>query len=161
MRMINIATGEVILSKAYNFDDSNSRTLKGREAVLTHAVTRGIGKEVLKDVMNFFPIEGTIVFIDGKKSITIDIGSEYGIKKGMRVEVVSTFERTNSAGRTVKIAKTIAKLQVTDVTEEEASECKISDGKIEDLREGMAVILKAEQSFWSGENATINIFKKW
>jgi len=159
IKMIDVANGEVVLSKAYNFSDSNSRTLKGRESVWASALTRGIGRKVSKEVMNFFPIEGTIVFVDGKKSVTIDIGSEYGIKKGMRVEVISTRERTNTAGRTIKITTTIAKLQVTDVTGEESSVCKISDGRVEDLEEGMSVILKAEQSFWAGENSPLNIFK--
>jgi curli biogenesis system outer membrane secretion channel CsgG len=150
IKMIDVTNGEVIFSEAYNFSGSNSRTLKGRESLLANVLASGIGGNVSRTIMNTFPIEGSILFIDGKKSVTIDIGNEYGIKKGMRVEVISTAERTNATGRTVKITRTIAKLQVIEINGDETSVCKISDGRIEDLREGMSVILKSEKSMFAG-----------
>jgi curli biogenesis system outer membrane secretion channel CsgG len=148
IKVIDVSTGELFFTKSYDIK-SESSNLKGSETFLPDILSNKIKGDVQRDVKNLFPVAGSILFIDGKKSVTIDIGSEYGVKKGLRLEVVRTEERTNSAGKTVRITKKIAKLQIVNVTGEDTAECKIVDGKITDLEEGMRVVTIAETSFWS------------
>jgi len=149
INMVDVETGELIYSNLYNFKESNSGTIGGREKLISELLTKKIKKDVRKDILKFFPVEGTILFIDGKKSVMIDIGSNYGIKKGMRVDVITQESRTNASGRTVKIDKTIATLQVVEVTGDDTSVCKISKGEITTLKEGMKVSLGGDESMWS------------
>jgi len=148
LKMIDVASGDVIFSKAYNAKGSSDifviqLPVVGREPFITKLLEGEISKNVMKDIFNFFPIKGAILFIDGKKSITIDIGSKHDIKKDAIVEITSTEKRTNTAGRTMTTVKTIAKLQVLKVTGEESSVCKIIEGSIEDLEEGTPVVFKS------------------
>ena len=140
IKIINVESGDIVFTKTYAFKSEQSRE-SDREKLLSTLLTNEFEKRVPKEILGSFPIEGTVLFIEGN-SVYIDIGSGQGVKKGMVFDVVSTDEKTNSAGRTVRIVKKVAKLQVTAITGDDSAECRIFDGiNISDLQEGMRIVV--------------------
>ena len=141
IKIIKVESGDLVYTKSFDFKSEQSRETD-REKLLSTLLTGEFEKRVAREIVGSFPIEieGTILFIDGN-SVYIDIGSGYGVKKGMLFDVLSTEERTNTAGRTVKISKKIGKIQVTEITGDDSAECRIYDDvNISDLKEGMSII---------------------
>ena len=147
LKIIEVENASVIFSKTYNMKKSSgigsvfSSFIEGDgtpEGTLSSLLKKTYKKEISKDMLNAFPIEGEILSIEDKKTVTIDVGSDQGVKKGMVFNVVTKEEKTNSSGKTRTIVKKVAKLKVTEVLGEDTSTCKVMESSIP-LEEGMAI----------------------
>lgn len=145
IKMLDVKTGEVEFAKSYTINDESScisEDIKGEEGFLTYVLSQTISNSVWKDFKSQFPVRGTIVLIESKKSILIDIGSANGVYKGAIVEVVATQNIRNSSGNLITITKNIATLRIVNVLGNEVAECKLVKGNKKTLREGMNVVFK-------------------
>lgn len=147
LKIIEVESASVIFSKTYNMKKGSgigsvfSSLIEGDgtpEGTLSSLLKKTYKKEVSKDMLNAFPIEGEILSIEDKKTVTIDVGSDQGVKKGMVFNVVTKEEKTNSSGKTRTIVKKVGKLKVTEVLGEDTSNCKVTESSVP-LEEGMAI----------------------
>ncbi|MFH0948109.1 MAG: CsgG/HfaB family protein [Elusimicrobiota bacterium] len=148
LRIINIETAGIIFSETFNMKPGGGFLGLGKvdestdaETTLTNIVKRYFEKNIAKKVSNSFPVEGSIMSID-KESVVIDIGSESGVNEGMKFDVISQEEKTNSkTGKKIVMERKIGVLQVKEVSGTESAVCKIKDGD-DAIQEGMVVKLQ-------------------
>ncbi len=147
LKIIEVENASVVFSKTYNMKKGSgigsvfSSLVSGDgtpEGTLSSLLKKTFSKEVSNDMLNAFPIEGEILSIEDKKTVTIDIGSDQGVKKGMVFNIITKEEKTNSSGKTRTIIKKIGKIKVTEVLGEESSTCKVTESSVP-LEEGMFV----------------------
>lgn len=148
LKIIEVESASVIFSKTYNMKKGSGlgsafSSLVGSgdgtpEGTLSSLLKKTYVKEISKDMLNAFPIEGEILSIEDKKTVTIDVGSDQGVKKGMVFNVITKEEKTNSSGKTRTIVKKVGNLKVTEVLGEDTSNCKVTESSVP-LEEGMAI----------------------
>ncbi|MDR1695552.1 MAG: hypothetical protein LBR69_02825 [Endomicrobium sp.] len=143
IKITQVSNGTILLLKTYDIKNGAwfnplSPDL-GRDTLLLTLLAKNFEKTISEDILSAFSIEGTLLSIDSKKSVVIDIGSEQGVKKGMKFNVVVTEEKTNTAGKAVKMVRRIAELKASEVSEE-STVCRVSGAK-RPLEEGMRVVL--------------------
>lgn len=149
IRIVDIQNGSVIFSKAYNGKPSSgfgsllsgSGASDDAETTLTNILKKLYEKEIAKDLSKVFPIEGSIVAVEDKSTVIIDIGTEQGVTEGMSFDIVTKEEKISErTQKNITIVKKIGSLKVKEVTGSESSVCKIKDGK--NIEEGMLVQLQ-------------------
>ena len=143
LRIVDIQTAAVIFSETYNAKPGGGFLGIGRnvsgdaETTLAGTVKSVYEKKVANDMLNTFPMSGYILSVGEKgKTVTIDIGSEVGVKKKMKFDVIK--EETKIHPKTKKeitVEKKVGLIQVIEVAGKESAICKIKDG--EDINEDM------------------------
>jgi TolB-like protein len=151
IRIVDIKTGAILFSKTYNSKPKSSGFLGlgksdssgDAESTLANSLKRTYKEEISADLDKVFPIEGSIISLEDKKTVIIDIGSDSGVTKGMKFNVITREEKVSErTGKPVILTKKIGVIQVNDVTGAESSICKIKDGK--NIQEGALVQLQTK-----------------
>lgn len=122
-----IETGQVVWSMAINSSAWNYSWYNSAEKALGEALA-SMRYNVWKSLNNSYPLYASIVegerFTEKKaKEVYIDLGTNFGVSKGMHFFVYSVKE---VAGKQAK--KKIGQLKVTEVSDEELSLCKVQNG---------------------------------
>ncbi len=152
LKIVDIETAQVIFSNTYKESPSVSFLEIMASAVkyepekhFSNTIKNIYEKKVSKQILTAFPVEGAIVSFDvvNKKAI-IDIGSEEGVKRGMKFDVIILESRESPRTKKVITIQTkVGIIEVIDVTGVESAICKVKEG-VDKIKDGMVVKLKSE-----------------
>lgn len=108
------------------------------ETQLCNMVKRLYEKEISKKMLEAFPMAGAIVSLMDKQAV-IDIGSDQGVKKGMKFDVIMQQQKESpTTKKVITIDYKVGKVEVIEVSGVESAICKVKDGG-DAVKEGMIV----------------------
>jgi len=108
------------------------------ETQLSSMVKRLYEKEISKKILEAFPMGGSIISLMDKQAV-IDIGSDQGVKKGMKFDVIMQQQKESpTTKKVITIDYKVGRVEVCEVSGVESAICKIKDGG-DAIKEGMLV----------------------
>lgn len=150
VKVVDMETANVMFSKVYNMQQQQDKAAD-KSAAFATMLKEKFKKEISKDLINAFSIEGSVMDIRGKR-IIIDAGRKNGVVRGMEFNVIERQEKTSSrTGEKIVVDNPVALLEVTEVLSDNSSACKLSKG--EKLKEGMLVkLVQIDDRYYKAED---------